>query len=173
MNEPIDFQRARRARGSTSASSHPELVSGDFVVPPRPPVPPTALHRSVVCDRRRAAGGVLAIAAIAVLLSGVTFRSGATASDVERQKVAGTCLQWHFAASAVVSRQVQSTRDVDLVHLSNSIDRMRRARRNCELGEVAQACDDYHAVASSLPGHAMSNDLFPCAPATASVVGQR
>ena len=71
-------------------------------------------------------------------------------------------LQWHLAASAVVSRQVQSTRDVDLLFVSNSIDRMRRARRNCELGEIAQACEDYRAVASSLPGFAMSNDLFAC-----------
>jgi hypothetical protein len=39
---------------------------------------------------------------------------------------------------------------------------MRRARRNCELGQFAQACEDYHAVATSLPGHAMSNILFPC-----------
>jgi hypothetical protein len=57
---------------------------------------------------------------------------------------------------------VQNTRDVDLVYVTNSIDRMRRARRNCELGELAQACEDYHAVATSLPGHAMSNILFPC-----------
>jgi hypothetical protein len=108
-------------------------------------------------------GGTLAIAAIAVLLSGVAFRSGATAgSDGDPQKLARTCLQWHLAASAVVSRQIQSTHDADLVFVTNSIDRMRRARRNCELGEVAQACEDYHAVASGLPGFAMSNELFAC-----------
>jgi hypothetical protein len=165
MNEPnvFDFHAPRRGEGTTSASSHPELVSGDFAIPPQRHVSITAVHRSVAYDRRRALGGTLAIAAIAVLLWGVALRSGATAgSDADAQKLARTCLQWHMVASAVVSRQVQSTRDVDLVYVSNSIERMRRARRNCELGQFAQACEDYHAVATSLPGHAMSNILFPC-----------
>ncbi len=164
MYEPVDFQPPRRGGGITSASSHPELISGDFAIPPRPHVSVAALHRSVVHDRRRAMGGTLAIVAIAALLFGVAFRSGASAgNDGDPQKLARTCLQWHLAASAVVSRQIQSTRDVDLVFVTNSVDRMRRARRNCELGEVAQACEDYHAVASGLPGFAMSNDLFACA----------
>lgn len=162
MRDPIDFRRPRLGDGITSASSHPELISGDFAVPPRR-VPIAALNRSVGHDRRRAIGGALAIAAIAVVLSGVAFRSGATAGgDADPQKLARTCLLWHQAASAVVSRQIQSTRDVDLVMVTSSIDRMHRARRNCELGEVAQACEDYHAVASGLPGFAMSNDLFAC-----------
>ena len=163
MNEVFEFRAPRRGDGITSASSHPELVSGDFAIPPRRHDSAMALHRSVAYDRRRAMGGTLAIVAIAVLLSGVAFRSGATAgSDGDLQKLARTCLQWHMAASAVVSRQIQRTRDVDLVYVSNSIERMRRARRNCELGQFAHACEDYHAVATSLPGHAMSNILFPC-----------
>jgi hypothetical protein len=165
MNEPVvfDFHTSRRGDGITSASSHPELISGDFAIPPRRQVTITAVQRSVAFDRRRAVGGALAIAAIGLLLSGVAFRSGATAgSEGDPQKLARTCLQWHLAASAVFSRQVQSTRDVDLVMVTNSIDRIRRARRNCELGEVAQACEDYRAVASGLPGFAMSNELFAC-----------
>lgn len=164
MYEPVDFRPPRRGDGVTSASSHPELISGDFAIPPRPHVSAAALHRSAVHDRRRAMGGMLAIVAIAALLFGVAFRSGASAgSDGDPQKLARNCLQWHLAASAVVSRQIQSTRDADLVFVTNSVDRMRRARRNCELGEVAQACEDYRAVASGLPGFAMSNDLFACA----------
>lgn len=171
MKQPIDFRGRRRER-FTSASSHPELVSGDFAIPPRQCVSATALQRSVAYNQRRAMGGMLAIAAIAVLLSGVALRSGATAdSDLQQQRLARTCLQWHLAASAVVSRQVQSVRDVDLLHVSNSVDRMRRARRNCELGEFAQACQDYHAVATSVPGHAMTNILFPCGRVATSSYG--
>jgi hypothetical protein len=165
MNEtPVfDGWPPRRGEGMTSASSHPELISGDFAIPPRRYVSSMAMHRAVTYDRRRAIGGTLAFCALAVLLWGVAFRSGATAgTDGDPQKFAHTCMQWHLAASAVVSRQVQSTRDVDLVYVTNAIDRMRRARRNCELGEFAQACEDYHAVASGLPGHAMSNELFAC-----------
>jgi hypothetical protein len=165
MKEPVvfDFSEPRHRERTTSASSHPELISGDFATPPRRFVTATALQRSVAYDQRRAMGGSLAIAAIAILLSGVALKSGATAdNDAEQQKLVRTCLQWHLAASALVSRQVQSVRDIDLLQVSNSIDRMRRARRNCELGEFAEACEDYHTVASSMPGQAMTNILFSC-----------
>lgn len=175
MKEPVvfDFREPGHRERTTSASSHPELVSGDFATPPPRYVSATAMYRSVLYGRQRATGGMLAIAAIAVLLSGVGLRSGATAdSDVQRQKLARTCLQWHLAASAVVSRQVQSVRDDDLLNVSNSVDRMRQARRNCELGEFARACQDYHAVATSLPGHAMTNILFPCERVAVSAVNR-
>lgn len=166
MDNLVPFESRERPRrdGTTSASSHPELVTGEFAVPPRPYVSATAMQRSVAYDQRRAMGAMLAIAAIALLLLSVALRSAATAgSDSESQRLAGTCMRWHLAASAVVSRQVQSMRDVDLLLVSNAIDRMRRARRNCELGQVALACQDYYAVASGMPGMAMSSDLFPCA----------
>ena len=149
----------------TSASSHPELISGDFATPPRPYFPRAEITRSVAYDQRRAMGGMLALAAIAVLLSGIAFRSGATADpDTSRQNFARTCMQWHLATSDVLSRHVRGVHNVDFLHVSNSIDRMRRARRNCEVGQVAQACQDYRAVASSMPGHAMAlDDLFACA----------
>jgi|SRR5262245_5346918 len=165
MSEPIDFRRLRHGDGTTSASSHPELISGDFAVSPRPYASVTSMNRSIASAGSRRTLGTFAAFAIALLLSIIVFRPVATSGegDIERQRLARTCLQWHLAASTVVSRQVQSTRDVDLVSVSNAIDRMRRARRNCELGEIAEACEDYHAVASGLPGYAMSNDLFACA----------
>jgi hypothetical protein len=162
MSKPINF---RGAADITSASAHPELVSGDLAIPPRPYVSVTSMNRSVASAGSRRTLGMFAVFAVVALLSMIISRSSATSADVDadKQKLARTCLQWHLAASAVVSRQVQSTRDVDLLFVSNSIDRMRRARRNCELGEVEQACEDYHAVASGLPGFAMINELFPCA----------
>lgn len=164
MNQPIDVREWRRSDGFTSASAHPELVSGDFAIPPRLGVSIRAVNRSVANDRRRAVGGIFAIAAIAMLLLGLTFKSGATASnDPDLQKLARPCLHWHLAASEAVSQQAQSERDVDLLFVSRSIERLRRAQRNCELGEFAQACENFHVVASSMRGHAVSNELFPCA----------
>lgn len=171
MNDTAAFdgRRFRRGAGITSASSHPELTTGDFAISPPHYVSSTSMIRLVTYDRRRAMGGALAMAAMAVLVLTAAFRSVASnAGDIEQQKFARTCMQWHLAAGAVVSRMAQSTHDVDLVYVSNSIDRMRRARRNCELGEMAQACQDYHGVAAGAPGHAMSNDLFPCARLVAS-----
>lgn len=161
-----DARPTRYADGVTSASSHPELVSGDFAIPPRRHVPIMALNRSVASDWRRAMGGLAALAAIVLLVSALSLRSGTTTlaeGDADKQRFARTCVQWHLAAGAVVGRLVQSTRDADLVQVNDSVFRMRRARRNCEAGWVALACQDYHAVAAGLPGYAMTNQLFPCA----------
>jgi hypothetical protein len=98
------------------------------------------------------------------LLSTMVFRDGTTsdADNVEQQKLARACMQWHLAAGAVVSRLVQSTRDADLLQVNDSVFRMRRARRNCEAGWVTLACQDYHAVAAVTPGYAMTSQMFPC-----------
>ena len=150
-----DGRSPRRPDGMTSASSHPELVSGDLAIPPR--------RQRFGAEWRRAPGGMLPLVAIAVLLSAIAFRTSATSEDdAEKRQIARTCVQWHLAAGAVVSRLVQSTRDSDLLQVNDSVFRMRRARRNCETGWVTLACQDYHAVAASLPGYTMVNQLFPC-----------
>lgn len=160
----LDGQPPRPRDGVTAASSHPELVSGDFAVPPRRHVPVTSMHRSINPDRRRATGSTLLLAAIAILLGPLAFGAGAPSQDkAEQRQSARTCMQWHLAAGAVLSRLVQSPRDSDLVQVSDSIFRMRRALRNCAAGWVSLACQDYHAVAASVPGYAMTNQLFPCA----------
>jgi hypothetical protein len=161
-----DARPPRRADGITSASSHPELVSGDLATPPRRHVPIMAINRSVGADWRRATGGLTALAVIVMLVSALSLRSGTTTlaeADADKQRFARACMQWHLAAGAVVGRLVQSTRDADLLQVNDSVFRMRRARRNCDAGWVALACQDYHAVAAGLPGYAMTNQLFPCA----------
>jgi hypothetical protein len=167
MNEKsaLNDRPWRRQQGFASASAHPELISGDLAIPPQPHVSMTSMNRSIAADGRRAAGGLFAILAIAVLLTAVAFRSGMTSDDgkLEKQQLARACMQWHLAAGAVVSRLVQSTRDADLLLVNDSVFRMRRARRNCEAGWVALACQDYHAVIASTPGYAMTNQLLPCA----------
>ena len=158
-------RRGELTTSATSATSHPELVSGEFALPPQRYASSVAMCRSVAYGRRRAIGGTLAIGAIAVLLSiTALFKSSATADggDAEKQKFARACMQWHLAAGAVVSRLVQSTRDADLVQVGDAAFRMRRARRNCDSGWITLACQDYHAVAAGTPGYAMTNDLFPC-----------
>jgi hypothetical protein len=159
-----DARRPRYASGITSASSHPELVSGDLAIPPRRHVPVMALNRSVASDWRRATACLAALAGIVVLISAMSLKSGATLAEGEgeKQRFARTCMQWHRGAGAVVTRLVQTTRDVDLVQVNDSVFRMRRARRNCEAGWVALACQDYHAVAAGLPGYAMTKQVFPC-----------
>jgi hypothetical protein len=146
-----DSRPSRRADGTTSASSHPELVNGDLAIPPRPHGSPRTF-------------GMLAAFVVVGLLSTMEFREGTSSDtgDAEKQKLARACMQWHLAAGDVVSRLVQSTRDADLVQVNDSVFRMRRARRNCEAGWVTLACQDYHAVAAMTPGYAMTSQMFPC-----------
>ncbi len=159
-----DSARSRRGDGTTSASSHPELVNGDLAIPPRPHVPIVAVDPSSACGRSQRRFGMFAAIGVVALISMVVFRDGAVSDtgDAEKQKLARTCMQWHLAAGAVVSRLVQSTRDADLVQVNDSVFRMRRARRNCEAGWVTLACQDYHAVAAVTPGYAMTSQMFPC-----------
>src|SRR5262249_52513891 len=104
------------------------------------------------------------LVALAVLLWPLAFRATATSQEeAGRRQAARICMQWHLAAGAVVSRLVQSPRDADLGQVNDSIFRMRRGLPNCVAGWVSLACQDYHAVAASVPGHAMVNQLFPCA----------
>jgi hypothetical protein len=94
MSEIPDGRPPRRGEGLTSASSHPELVSGDFALPPRRHVPITSLDHPIGAEWRRASGGVLALLVIAVLASAVAFRTGATSEDdAEKRQFARTCMQ--------------------------------------------------------------------------------
>jgi hypothetical protein len=159
-----DSRPSRRADGTTSASSHPELLNGDLAIPPRLHGPSASIEPSSACGGSRRRFGMLAVFAVVALLSLVVFRDGtpSDAGGAEKQKLARACMQWHLAAGAVVSRLVQSNRDADLVQVNDSVFRMRRARRNCEAGWVTLACQDYHAVAAMTPGYAMTSQMFPC-----------
>jgi hypothetical protein len=148
----------------TTGSSHPELISGDLALSPQRYSSITSMNRSVGATAARRTLGTFGLLAVVALLAMVMFRDGATSDDgnLEKQKFARACMQWHLAAGATVSRLLQSTRDADLLLVNDSVFRMRRARRNCEAGWVTLACQDYHAVAASTPGYAMTSQMFPC-----------
>ena len=123
----------------------------------------TSLNRAIAANRPRRMLGTLVMAGIAALVSVIALTDTPDTGAIERQQSARACLQWHAGAGTVVSRLVRSTRDADLQQVSDSIDRIRRARQNCEAGRLAQACQDYHAVALSVPGHVLASEWFPCA----------
>jgi hypothetical protein len=114
-------------------------------------------------DTPRLGFGVGAIFLVAGLLAIIVFRTASTTDQAEVHRAAQSCHQWHLAAGAAVSRLVKSTRDADLVQVNDAVFRIRRARRNCEAGWVALACQDYHAVAAGIPGQVMNRQMFPCA----------
>jgi hypothetical protein len=55
-------------------------------------------------------------------------------------------MNWDDDASDAIIKLVQSKSDRDLRQVSDAVSQMRRARRNCESGWVAMACQDYQAI---------------------------
>jgi hypothetical protein len=123
----------------------------------------TSLNRAIAANRPRRMLGALVMAGVAALVSMIALTHTPDAGAIERQQSARACLQWHAGAGTVVSRLLRSTRDADLQQVNESIDQIRRARQNCEAGRLAQACQDYHAVATSVPGHGLASERFRCA----------
>lgn len=160
--DTFDGRPPRHHSGNTSASSHPELLSGDLASPPRPYVSFTSINRSIASDASRRTLGMLAVFAVVAVVSTILLKAGATSDDGGEQKFARLCMHWHQAAAAVVSGMAQSTRDADLRQVNDSVFRLRRARRNCETGWVMLACQDYHAIVTSVPGYTLSSHVFPC-----------
>ncbi len=122
----------------------------------------TSLNRSLAANGPRRALGTLVMAGFAALLIAIGLTHNTDADAIARQQSAHACLQWHTGASTVVSRLVRSTRDADLQQVNDSVDQMRIARKNCEAGRIAQACQDYRAVTTSVPGHVPANEWFGC-----------
>jgi hypothetical protein len=122
----------------------------------------TSLNRSFAANRPRRVLGTLVMAGFAALVIAIGLTHNTDADAIARQQSARACLQWHTGASTVVSRLVRSTRDADLQQVNDSVDQMRIARRNCEAGRIAQACQDYHAVTANVPGYVPTNELSGC-----------
>ena len=152
-----------RGEGTTSASSHPELMSGHLAAPPQSYESVASMNHSIGSSALRPTFGVGAIFLVLGLLAIVALKTASMSDQVEAHRVAQSCLQWHLAAGAAVSKLVKSTRDADLLQVNDAVFRIRRARRNCEAGWVTLACQDYHAVAAGIPGHVMNRQMFPCA----------
>src|SRR5215468_7483904 len=130
----------------TSASPHPELISGELIMRPR--IHLTSAERADVAFwSRRTLGGfailVMGLWAISLVLQ--AFERDAQAFAQARPSTS-PCMDWDDAASNAIIRLVQSRSDSDLRQVSNAVSQMRRARRNCEGGWVALACQDYQAI---------------------------
>ena len=130
---------------------------------PRVHVPLTASDAATVSLWRRRVIAAWALVAAAF----VAYASLSPRAELKEQtaaKDAPSCMQWHQAASAAVSRLAQSTLDSELRQINDAVFRMRRAHQNCEEGWLSLACQDYDAVVRSVPHYAGSIDesLFAC-----------
>jgi hypothetical protein len=107
----------------------------------------SAEHADVAFWSRRMFGtlAIVAMAFWAVSLLLQAFERD-TKAFAQARPSASPCMDWDDAASDAIIRLVQSKSDRDLRQVSDAIVQMRRARRNCEGGWVALACQDYQAI---------------------------
>src|SRR5262249_59066658 len=143
-----DYRPPSRDPSLTSASSHPGLVRGAFVMRPRIHVRLTDADRAVVAIWSRRVLGIYAIAAVALWAVALVLQAFEqdTLAFAQHRPSTSPCMDWDDAASNAIIRLVQSRSDSDLRQVSNAVSQMRRARRNCEGGWLALACADYQGI---------------------------
>lgn len=114
----------------------------------RPRIHLTSAERADVAFWSRRTLGAFAITVMglwAISLVLQAFDRDAQAYAQARPRTS-PCMDWDDAASDAIIRLVQSRSDSDLRQVSNAVVQMRRARRNCEGGWVALACQDYQGI---------------------------
>lgn len=66
------------------------------------------------------------------------------------------CARWDEAASDALARLVHDRNDVAARQLGDALFRLRRARKNCGLGWLVVACQDYRAILHSAGGRGVA-----------------
>lgn len=91
------------------------------------------------------------------LVAGLFLAGGSDANSEERVLQNWLrwpeCVQWDDHASQAIVRKVTGRHGgLDVQRLGEDLFRMRRARRNCDLGMVRAACEDYFAIVRDIGG---------------------
>lgn len=112
--------------------------------------------------RRRASRSTTAYASaglivIAVIGAFALFERAASQADVP---ISAACEPWDSVSSEAVARLVADSSDAAARQLGDAVFRLRRARKNCRLGWVGLACQDYRAVLAGTAGVALTNECF-------------
>jgi hypothetical protein len=165
-----DCRMPSRDASVTSASSHPELICGELVMRPR--IHLTGAERADVASWSRRTLGAYAIAVMALWAFSLVLQAFEQDGQAFAQARPRTspCMDWDDAASDAIIRLVQSKSDRDLRQVSDAVSQMRRARRNCEGGWVALACQDYQTIVRGSTAALAATPICPTALARDDVV---
>lgn len=110
------------------------------------PAPASPATASATTTTSRYTIGVV-VGLLLVLVLWPLFKGATDASADGKASVAPACARWDELASGTVARLLQEgKRDADLQQVSDAVFRIRRARRNCRVGWVTLACQDYAAI---------------------------
>ena len=121
---------------------------------------PSTTHASPTPTRRRfsrTAFVSLGVAFIAVVTAASVVEIGTRTGEGAINPI---CQPWDAAASSAVARLVADTSDAAARQLADSMFRLRRARKNCRIGWVNLACQDYRALIGEAAAPGLATECF-------------
>jgi hypothetical protein len=143
------WRHPRRDGDTTSASAHPELLAGELAMQPRfhPLLNPEDQIAISKWRWRTSTATLLFIVAVITWLHTSRHFDHGMAANASGRSNDPSCIAWDARASEAIAIFVQSSNhDIDLTRVSYMIDKMRSARRNCQLGLPTPACENYRTV---------------------------
>ena len=106
-------------------------------------------------------GVMAALAAAGMSMPRAAETAGGNAIHQQSPTFDRRCAPWDEAAGRAVAQRAQTTPDVDVRLVSESIAGMRRARRLCVLGSLTDACLEYDAVIRGVQRRLQTGALPP------------
>jgi hypothetical protein len=111
--------------------------------------PSTAGNASPPRRPSRTATLSIGAAFIAIIATAAIAELGARKAEGAINPV---CEPWDAAASLAIARLVADTSDAAARQLGDQVFRLRRARKNCRIGWVTLACQDYRVLIGDAAG---------------------
>ena len=134
---------------------------------------PSTAHAPPTPTRRR-------LSRTALVSLGVAFVAVVTAASVVEigtrngeGAINPICEPWDSAASSAVARLVADTSDAAARQLGDLVFRLRRARKNCRIGWVNLACQDYRALIGEAAASGLATECFSAVVAGAQAEARR
>jgi hypothetical protein len=121
------------------------------------PDAPLAARRSSLSSVAYASAGLVVIVVIGAV---ALFERGSGGAGRADAPINTACEPWDSVASDAVARLVADSSDTAARQLGDAVFRLRRARKNCRLGWVSLACQDYRAVLAGTAGVALASECF-------------
>src|SRR5262245_31455183 len=153
MIEPPDGGRAQKDTGGWGTSWR-KFMQQTGSPPFGSPDAPAVRRRPSWSTAAYVSAGLIVIAVIGTF---ALFERAASRTDTS---INTACEPWDSVASEAVARLVTDSSDTAARQLGDAVFRLRRARKNCRLGWVGLACQDYRAVLAGTAGVALTNECF-------------
>jgi hypothetical protein len=107
---------------------------------------------------------VVAVLAASVVLLPIfkTHSDPSIKAQAAQAGAASVCMDWDERAKTAIASMPERTRhEVATRQVAEAMERLRRARRNCQIDWIALACQEYHAIIHGVGGMSSSRPSSP------------